>query len=139
MNLLQVFYVHIPTSTNPPTFLSHLSPSCWGDWSAAGGMHCGLELQPWIGTGTGGTPSHPNPVASLRPCSEAGCGNAETRREEFLTGRPAREMPGGERCREKPRWRAIERERGEIERETGRERERSQPIETQPVGVILVL
>ena len=44
-----------------------------------------------------GTSSHPNPAASLRPCSEAGCGNAETRREEFFTGRPAREMPGGER------------------------------------------
>lgn len=98
MNLLQVFYVHIPTSTNPPTFLSSpLSQLLGGlvsSWRNA--LWAGIAAVDWDGHG-GGTSSHPNPVASLRPCSEAGCGNAETRREEFLTGRPAREMPGGER------------------------------------------
>lgn len=46
--------------------------------------------------GRGGA-SHPTQTQPLHSCGEAGCGNAETRREEFFTGRPAREMPGGER------------------------------------------
>lgn len=51
----------------------HLSPSCWGDWSAAGGMHCGLELQPWIGTGTEGGWGglHPTQTQSLHSAHAA--------------------------------------------------------------------
>lgn len=85
MNLLQVFYVHIPTSTNPPTFLSSpLSQLLGGlvsSWRNA--LWAGIAAVDWDGHGGGkGGGLHPTQTQSLHSAHAA----------RLATGMP---RPGG--------------------------------------------